>query len=131
MSVPSPDPVPPESPDLDSDMERVERLARLMDSSVRVPVLGFRVGLDGVLGLIPGIGDAATLLPAGYIIYMARRMGAPNHVLARMIVNSGADAALGTVPLIGDIFDIAFKSNRRHVELLRRHVDSQRGQRLG
>ncbi len=103
-------------------MDQVERLARLMDTAVRVPVFGFRIGLDGLLGLIPGVGDAATLLPAGYIIYKAHKMGVPRPVLAQMIVNTGADAALGSVPLLGDIFDVAFKSNRRNVDLLRRHV---------
>ena len=128
---PTPDPIVPEETITAADeaeMARVERLARLMDTSVRVPVLGFRMGLDGLIGLIPGVGDAASLLPAAYIIYAAYRLGVPNNILARMLVNSGADAALGTVPLIGDIFDIAFKANRRNVELLRRHVDARRMQ---
>jgi hypothetical protein len=103
-------------------LEKVERLARLLDSAVRVPVLGFRIGLDGLLGLIPGVGDAAALLPAGYIIYKAHQLGVPRNKLARMAVNTGLDTAIGTVPLLGDIFDIAFKSNRRNVEILRQHV---------
>ena len=105
------------------DLEEVERLARLMDTAVRIPIIGYRVGLDGLLGLIPGIGDVATLVPAGYILYKAKAMGVPNSVFLQMIVNTGADALLGSVPLIGDLFDIAFKSNRRNVELLRRHVE--------
>jgi hypothetical protein len=102
--------------------EDVERLAALMDSAVRIPVIGYRIGLDGLLGLFPVIGDAATLVPAGYILYRAKALGVPNHVLFRMAVNTGADTLLGSVPLIGDLFDFAFKSNRRNVELLRRHV---------
>ena len=105
------------------DLEEVERLARLMDTAFRVPVIGYRVGLDGLLGLIPGIGDAATLVPAGYILYKAKQMGVPNAVFLQMLVNTGADALLGSVPLIGDLFDIAFKSNRRNVALLRRHLE--------
>ena len=115
---------PSQIPHPNPEMEKVERLARLMDLAIRVPGLGFRIGLDGLLGLIPGVGDAASLLPAGYIIYKAHRMGAPRRLVAQMLVNAGADAALGTVPLLGDIFDFAFKANRRNVELLRRHVQT-------
>lgn len=103
-------------------LEEVERLARLLDTQFRVPVIGYRVGLDGLIGLIPGVGDAATLVPAGYILYRAKAMGVPNNVFLRMLMNTGADVALGSVPLIGDIFDMAFKSNRRNVDLLRRHL---------
>lgn len=110
---------------IEDDLKRVEDLARLMDSAFRVPVIGVRIGLDGLLGLLPGVGDVASLLPAAYIILLARKMGVPNDVLARMIVNSGADAAIGSVPVLGDIFDFAFKSNRRNVDLLRRHLSEQ------
>lgn len=126
--MPEPKRIPPTDGTLDEDLARVENLARLMDTAIRVPVLGVRIGLDGLLGLVPGVGDAATLLPAAYIIYTARKMGVPNDVLGRMIVNSGADVAIGTVPLLGDLFDIAFKSNRRNVDLLRRYVETQRAQ---
>lgn len=103
-------------------LEEVERLARLMDTAFRIPVIGYRVGLDGLIGLIPGVGDAATLIPAGYILYKAKAMDIPNHIFLQMIANTGVDALLGSVPLIGDLFDMAFKSNRRNVELLRRHL---------
>ena len=106
------------------DLEDVERLARLMDTAFRIPVIGYRVGLDGLLGLIPGVGDAATLIPAGYILYKAKAMGVPNHIFLRMLANTGADALLGSVPLIGDLFDMAFKANRRNVDMLRRHLES-------
>ncbi len=105
------------------ELEEVERLAALMDTAVRVPVIGYRIGLDGLIGLIPGIGDAATLIPAGYILYRAKALGVPNDVFLRMVMNTGADTLLGSVPLIGDLFDIAFKSNRRNVDLLRRHLE--------
>ena len=108
--------------DRSKELEEVERLAALMDTAFRVPVINYRIGLDGLLGLIPGIGDVATLVPAGYILYRAKAMGVPNHIFARMLVNTGADALLGTVPLIGDLFDMAFKSNRRNVDLLRRYL---------
>ena len=106
-----------------AELEELDRLAALMDTAVRVPVIGYRIGLDGLLGLIPGIGDAATLVPAGYILYKARKMGVPNGVLMHMAANVGVDALIGSVPLIGDLFDFAFKSNRRNIDLLRRHLE--------
>ena len=115
-------------PTLDADMQRVENIARLMDSAVRIPVIGYRVGLDGILGLIPGVGDVATLLPAAYIIYLGQRMGAPRRVLLQMGANVAADTLIGTIPLIGDLFDFVYKSNRRNVEVLRRHVDLRRAE---
>ncbi len=105
------------------ELEEIERLAALMDTAIRIPVIGYRIGLDGLIGLIPGVGDAATLVPAGYILYRAKSLGVPNDVFLRMLVNTGSDALLGTIPLIGDLFDMAFKSNRRNVELLRRHLE--------
>ena len=105
------------------ELEEVERLARLMDTAFRVPVIGYRIGLDGLLGLVPGIGDVATLLPAGYILYKARKMGVPNDVFLKMCANTGFDAALGSVPLLGDLFDVVFKANKRNVELLRQHLE--------
>ena len=115
------------TPALPRELQELERLAALMDSSVRIPVINYRVGLDGLIGLIPGVGDVATLVPAGYILYTAHKLGAPNGLKARMALNVGADALLGSVPLIGDIFDFVFKSNRRNVEMLRRHLERRHG----
>ena len=81
-----------------------------------------------MLGLIPGVGDAVTAVPAIYLIHRAERLGAPGHLLARMVVNLIADTLLGAVPLLGDVFDVGFKANRRNVALLRRHLEeSERG----
>jgi hypothetical protein len=95
-----------------------------MDSMFRIPGTGIRIGLDSLLGLIPGVGDVAALGPAGYIVYSAHRMGAPKSLLARMGVNVGVDAVIGSIPLIGDIFDVGWKANRRNVALLRRHIEA-------
>lgn len=100
----------------------LERLARRMDAALRIPGTRIRIGVDGILGLIPGIGDGLALAPAGYIIWQAHRLGAPPALLARMGVNTGIDVAIGSVPLIGDIFDVGWKSNLRNVDLLRRHI---------
>ncbi|MBW3095820.1 DUF4112 domain-containing protein [Pseudohoeflea coraliihabitans] len=104
-----------------AEIARLQRLANSMDTAFRVPGTGFRFGWDGLLGLIPGIGDAASLAPSAWILWRAHRIGAPARLLTRMGVNVAVDTAIGTVPLIGDLFDIGFKANRRNVALLRNH----------
>ena len=108
-------------------LARLERAARLMDSAVRIPGTRIRVGLDSIVGLVPGIGDTLALAPGAWIIGSAWNMGAPGHVLGRMAVNSGIDWAIGTVPLIGDLFDVGFKANLRNVALLREHLEKTKG----
>ncbi len=100
-------------------LARLERLADSLDRAFRVPVLGLRVGWDGLLGLVPGIGDALTFAPAAFIVVEAHRLGARKRVLARMSLNTVVDTVIGGIPLLGDLFDIGFKSNRRNVALLR------------
>lgn len=104
---------------LDDELQRLAQLARLMDA--RFSILGIRIGLDGLLGLVPGIGDTLALLPGLYILYRAREMGLPRRKLVRMGINSGLDYVIGTVPLVGDLFDIGYKANLRNVEILRDH----------
>lgn len=98
--------------------ERLRAITRIMDEAVRIPGTRFRVGLDGILGMLPGVGDAVTAAVSGYALLAAARMGAPKSVIARMAGNIVADAAVGAVPLLGDIFDFAFKANRRNLRLL-------------
>jgi hypothetical protein len=105
-----------------ADVARLRRLAQRMDSAIRLPIIGVRVGWDSILGLIPGVGDAAALLPAGYIVKEAHRMGASRSVLTRMAGNIGIDLVIGTIPLLGDLFDIGWKANLRNVDLLHRHL---------
>ncbi|CAA2138497.1 MULTISPECIES: DUF4112 domain-containing protein [Methylobacterium] len=108
---------------------RLEQFAHLMDSAFVIPGINRRVGLDAVVGLVPIIGDAAGMLLASYIVYEARRLGAPRWLLARMAMNVAFDGVIGAVPLAGDIFDAAFKANRRNVRLLRRHLEKTGGLR--
>jgi len=114
--------IPPTNPDID----RLHRIATRMDSAVRIPILGVRVGWDSILGLVPGVGDALALAPAGYIVKEAHRLGASRSVLARMGTNIGIDLLIGTVPLIGDLFDVGWKANLRNVSLLRNHLEKKR-----
>jgi hypothetical protein len=104
---------------------RLARLANLLDARWGIPGTRFRIGLDGLIGLVPGVGDAAGLILSLYLVGEAWRLGVPASLLARMLVNVGLDSAVGAVPLVGDIFDIAFKANRRNVGLLRRHMERQ------
>lgn len=106
-----------------ADLARLDDLADLMDSRFRVPIVGWRFGLDGLLGLIPGIGDVATLGPSAYLVWQARKMGASNGTIGRMATNTAIDFVVGGIPVIGDVFDVAFKANRRNIELLRSEIE--------
>lgn len=112
---------PGRAPDA-ATLRRLERLAHWMDGAFRLPGTRWRFGLDGLLGLVPGAGDSLTALVGAYVILEAWRAGAPSSVIARMLGNIGLDWAVGSVPLLGDVFDFAFKSHRRNVDLLRRHL---------
>jgi hypothetical protein len=110
-------------------MSRKERLARLdalanfMDSAVVIPGTNIRFGADALIGLVPGIGDLVTAGIASLIILEARRMGAPAHVVARMIGNVAIDGLVGAVPVVGDLFDVVFRANLRNMRLLRKHFE--------
>lgn len=101
---------------------RLRSISRLLDSSIRIPVLGYRIGLDPIIGLIPGVGDAVMLLPAGYLVFEAYRLGVPQRTLVRMGLNLGVETLFGAVPVVGDIFDATFKANTRNLYLLEQHV---------
>ena len=103
----------------DSDFERLDRLATLLDNSIRIPGTRIRVGLDGLIGLVPGIGDSLMLLISLYVVLRARMLGAPMSIILQMLVNVALDFVVGSVPVLGDIFDIAFKANIRNIDLLR------------
>lgn len=107
-------------PDIAARLDRLDRLADRLDT--RFSLFGIRFGWDSLLGLIPGIGDVATTVPGVYIISEAARMGASRRVLARMGLNTATDFVIGGIPVIGDLFDIGFKANRRNIALLRRDM---------
>jgi Domain of unknown function (DUF4112) len=115
-------PRPPDDAERDAALRRIETLAHWLDDRYRVPGTRFRVGLDGLVGLIPGVGDVVTNSLTAWIIYQAWRLGIPTTTLMRMIANLGIDTAVGIVPLAGDLLDLGFKANRRNVRLLRRHL---------
>jgi hypothetical protein len=110
-------PVPRSDP-----LARARTIARLLDSAVGVPGTGIRFGLDPVMGLVPGLGDLTGMLLSGYLVLLGGRLGVSRAVLARMLANIAVDTVGGTVPLIGDLFDVAWKSNMRNVALLERAI---------
>ena len=110
-----------DGPARDRDPE-LERLARWMDTVFEVPGLGVRFGLDSILGLIPGLGDTATSLISFYILTAAVRRQVPKITVMRMALNVGIDYVFGSVPLLGDLFDVWWKSNTRNLELIQKHA---------
>ena len=122
--------VPTQAP---ASLERVRAVARVLDSAVKIPGTNIRFGADSLVGLIPGLGDVAGALLSGYIVLVATRLGASAPVVARMLLNIALDTIVGSVPVLGDMFDVAWKSNQKNVALLERHlgqpVETQRASR--
>lgn len=106
-----------------ADHLRLQFLAQLMDSAFEIPGLRLRFGLDALLGLLPGFGDFATSLVTLYILQEAHRRGVSRLTLARMGFNILVDWLVGSIPLIGDAFDVYWKSNQRNVALLLQHEE--------
>lgn len=106
-------------------LARLDALGNLLDTAFIVPGTNVRYGIDGLIGLIPVVGDIITTAIALWIVREARALGAPRHLVARMLANVAIDGAVGLVPVIGDAFDVAFKANVRNVRLLRRWIDKQ------
>ena len=104
-------------------LARLETLAAIMDAAIVVPGTNIRLGADALIGLFPGVGDLISASISGFIILEARRLGAPRRLGARMVGNVAIDALGGAVPLIGDLFDVAFRANLRNTQLLRRHFE--------
>ena len=101
-------------------LRRLDRLASVLDTCIPVPFLRTRIGIDGLIGVVPGVGDAATGAVSLYIVAEAWRLGVPATTILRMLGNVAVDTVIGVIPLFGDLFDLAYKANRRNVELLRR-----------
>ena len=105
-------------------LTRYTLVTHLLDQAARVPGTSFRFGLDAIIGLIPGFGDAATALVGMYGLVVARQLGAPASIQLRMLANLGLDTIFGAIPLFGDLFDFAFKANSRNRVLLERWLVS-------
>ena len=106
-----------------SDGDRLRRFAWLLDELIRIPGTQQRVGLDALIGLVPGVGDTIGALLSTYIILEAARRGASVWTVARMLANVGIETVIGAVPFLGDLFDVVFKANRRNIALLGATLD--------
>lgn len=102
--------------------QSLEQLSRWMDGLFRIPGTGWRFGLDALVGLIPGVGDTMTALASFYILAAGVRYRVPKVTLLRMGLNIGLDYVFGSIPVVGDLFDVAWKSNQKNVELLRQRA---------
>jgi hypothetical protein len=103
-------------------LEILRRWSKLLDSAFGIPGTRIRLGLDAILGLVPGLGDLVTPLFSSILLLHAAQVGVPKVIQFRMLVNTVVDALIGFVPVIGDVFDVAWKANLRNVELIERHA---------
>lgn len=113
------------APSSDAALKRLQTVANLLDSAFVIPGTRQRVGIDAVIGLIPGIGDVLTTLLSSYIIWEARNLGVSKLALTRMLANLGVHAAVGSLPLVGDLFDAFFRVNQRNMRILRAQLERQ------
>ena len=104
---------------------RIDALATLLDTAFILPGTNIRFGFDAMIGLVPGIGDLITTGLSLYIVSEARALGAPRHLILRMLANVALDGVVGAVPLLGDAFDVMWRANRRNMALLRNHLDRE------
>lgn len=112
-------------------LARARRVARLWDGAIRIPGTPFAIGLDPLLGLVPGAGDAAGAAVAAWLVLEAAQLGVPASTLVRMLTNVAIDALIGAVPVVGDVFDFAWKANLSNVALLEHHVADPKAARRG
>ncbi len=113
----------PDDPAVKALQQRLNTLAWWLDDCLPVPFTQRRIGLDGLVGLLPGVGDAATTLVSAYLVLEARRLGIPKRQLTQMLWNLAVDGVVGSVPLVGDLFDFGWKANRRNIRLLNEHLE--------
>lgn len=120
---PLPETPRPLTPDEGTRLDRLRTVARVMDTAIGVPGTRFRIGLDPLIGLVPGVGDTVGAAVSAWTIVEAARLGAPKPLLLRMAANVGVEMLVGTIPLLGDLFDAGWKANTRNLRLLELQVD--------
>jgi hypothetical protein len=105
-----------------SKVTRLRRLSQILDNAIPIPGTGYRIGLDPILGLLPGGGDTVAGALGAYIVVEAARMGLPRKVVWQMVGNIIFDSLVGMVPVLGDLFDVGWKANVRNIALLEKHL---------
>ena len=106
-------------------LARLDKLARLFDTAFILPGTNIRFGIEAVMRLVPGIGDAAASALSCYLLYEAHRLEVPRPVFARMVANVAIEGVVGAVPVLGDMFDVGFRANRRNVKILQEHFERE------
>lgn len=107
-----------------ASLRRLRKISHLLDNAIPIPGTKYRIGLDPILGLIPGGGDLIGSVFAGYVVFKAAQMGAPQETLVQMVANIIFDTVAGTVPVAGDLLDVGWKANVKNIELLDAHLGS-------
>ena len=117
---------PPDAATLAAGKREIAAFGRLLDSAIRLPG-GYRIGWDGIIGLVPGIGDVVGMGLSGWLVWRAAQLGVSRATLARMIGNVALEGVIGAVPVVGDAFDFVFKANNRNVALLLAELERREG----
>ena len=111
------------SPSKGDAIRRMEMMARLLDNAFVIPGTNQRVGIDAIIGLVPGLGDIATTLLSSYVIWEARNLGVSRVAIGRMLTNLAILASIGAIPILGDVFDAFFRVNQRNMRIVRAQLD--------
>lgn len=106
-------------------LDRIDALSKLFDTAFILPGTNIRFGVEAVMRLVPGIGDAAASALSCYLLYEAHRLEVPSHVFARLVANVALEGVVGAIPLVGDLFDVGFRANRRNVAILKQHFERE------
>lgn len=112
-------------------IERLRALTRVLDSAIQIPGTRYRIGLDALIGIVPGIGDVVGAMFSAFIVFQSARMGVSTATLVRMLGNVALDTIVGEVPLLGDLFDAGWKANTRNLALLEGHLEQPTATRRG
>lgn len=119
------------SPENLKKLKQLQSLGKLLDNAIPIPFTKYKIGLDPIIGLFPAVGDYLTLFISGYIVYQSAKLGAKQETLVKMATNILIDSLVGTVPVAGDLFDVAWKSNQMNLALLEKELPTpQNGENL-
>ncbi|CBN55827.1 MULTISPECIES: DUF4112 domain-containing protein [Kamptonema] len=124
MTPRKPSPINPPHPSHLANLRRIRQISHLLDNAIGIPGTRYRIGIDPILGIVPGGGDFVAMVFSAYMIVTAAQMGLSQEKLVQMVSNVIVDTFAGTVPVVGDLFDVAWKSNIKNLELLEEHLGS-------
>lgn len=111
------------APSREDALRRMQVVANLLDTAFVIPGTNRRVGIDAIIGLVPGIGDVVTTIFSSYVIWEARNLGIPRFAIGRMLANLAIHASVGSIPLLGDVFDAVFRVNQRNMRIVRSQLE--------